>query len=104
MADEQRLNRIEEKLDSVVKESSELRGEIRQFMSNSTSYIGAVSANTSKVKVSLDEHKEDMNAHGMGVKKEIDGKFLGWVAIGATVLSGFGGVIGGAVHKLMSAK
>ena len=43
MSDEPRLNRIEAKLDKVVIDSSEFRGELRQFMANSDSFVKAVS-------------------------------------------------------------
>lgn len=102
MSDEARLNRIEGKLDSVVKESSELRGEIRQFMSNSQSYTAAVSMKAEGVRTMLDNHEKDPDAHGAGVKREIDGKVIGWATVGATILASFGGVIGAAMHKLWS--
>ncbi len=111
MSDEKRLDRIEEKLDSVVKESSELRGEIRQFMTNSASYTAAVSSKatqvgwdcdkkTEAVRASLEAHEKSPDAHGAGVKREIDGKIVGWATVAATALASCGGVIGWLVHKV----
>jgi hypothetical protein len=113
--DEERLNRLEDKLDGVVRESSELRGEIREFMKNASSYTAAVSAKatqvgwdcdkkTENVRTALDAHKTDADAHGAGVQRALDGKMLGWAGVGAGILAAFGGVIGGVVHKLWSAK
>lgn len=109
MSDEARLNRIEEKLDSVVRESSELRGEIRQFMGNSASYTAAVSVKaasvgvecdrkTEVVRAALDAHRTDPEAHGEGVRQRMDGKF--WTMM--TAIGGFSGLIGAFFHHVMS--
>lgn len=101
MPDEKRLDRIEEKLDGVVKESAELRGEIRQFTSNMKDYTDAVSVKAGKAMDALDVHEKDPDAHGAGVKREIDGKLVGWITAGAAVLGCFGGIVGSLVHKFM---
>lgn len=98
MPDEQRLNRIEDALNGEIKESATFRGELRQFMTNSDSFIKAVNSKVDRVNGSLVEHKDDINAHGAGVKKELDGKIVAWV----TAISGFAGIIGGVIHKVLS--
>lgn len=103
MADE-RLDRIEEKLDNEILASATFRGELRQFMVNSDSFVKAVSAKTSAVDRDLQDHKSDNDAHGAGVKREFDGKLIGWATVGATLIASFGGVIGGAIHKFWSSK
>lgn len=104
--EESRLNRIENKLDDVVRESSELRGEIRQFMTNSDSFVKAVSAKADKIDAAcrgvMDAHKADPDAHGAGIKREIDGKLVGWATLGVTVLASFGGIVGAIAHKVMT--
>lgn len=98
MPDEQRLNRIEDALTGEIKESATFRGELRQFMSNSDSFIKAVNAKADRINAAIVEHKDDQNAHGAGLKREFDGKIVAW----ATVISGFSGFIGAIAHKFFN--
>lgn len=98
MPDEQRLNRIEDALTGEIKESATFRGELRQFMSNSDSFIKAVNSKADRISSAIVEHKEDPNAHGAGVKRELDGKIVAWV----TAISGFAGIIGAVIHKALN--
>jgi len=104
MSDDNRLNRIEDKLDKMIETSALFQGEFRQFVSNSTSYVEAVSKKTDDIRVSLEAHKVDKDAHGAGVKRDIDTKLIGWAGVGATVMAGLAGFIGAEFHKLWSSK
>lgn len=114
MGDEPRLDRIEKKLDDEILASAEFRGELRQYMVSRDGYTKAVSAQvtsigamcdtkTTAVDKDLQDHKADSNAHGAGIKRDIDGKIIGWATLGVTLLASFGGVIGAAMHKFWSA-
>lgn len=98
MADEPRLDRIEEKLDSEILASATFRGELRQFMSNSDSYVKAVSAKAEVARKLLDDHKADLDAHGSGAKRQMTGGFLTTL----TAVGGFSGLIGAGFHWLMT--
>lgn len=100
--DEKRLDRIEGKFDIEAKENATFRGELRQFMSNTSDHIEAVSKKAGDAKAAVEAHEKDINAHGAGVKREVDGKMVAWVTAGAAVLSCFGGVIGALAHKIMT--
>lgn len=101
MADD-RVGRIESKLDKEVEASATFRGELRQFMASSDSYLRAVSIKAGETRVALDDHEKDPDAHGAGVRREIDGKIATWATIGATFMASCGGVIGWLAHKLGS--
>lgn len=101
MSDEKRLDRIEEKLDGEIQASATFRGELRQFMVSSSQYTSSVSAKADAIRESLEEHKTDKDSHGAGVKRELDGRAMGWVTVAATLIAGFAGAIGAAVHKAM---
>ena len=100
MGDDARLNRIEDKLDSEIQASATFRGELRQYMKGQTEYTDAVNAKASSIAAAVQAHKDDPDAHGAGVKRQIDVKVLGWAGVGATLLASFGGVIGAWAHKL----
>lgn len=102
MPDEKRIERIEDALNAEVKESATFRGELRQFMSNTDSFIKAVSAKAGDAQAAIQAHEKDPDAHGAGVKREIDGRFVGWATLGVTVLASFGGVIGALAHKIIT--
>ncbi len=93
MADEKRIVRIETKLDREIKESATFRGEHRQFMAALPTTIA------SAVHSAVEAHNSDMNAHGAGVKRDLDKKVVGWVTAGAAVLGIFSGAIGAGLHK-----
>lgn len=97
MPEEVRLDRIEKKLDDEIVASATFRGELRQFMVNSDSYSKAISTKADMIRGSLEAHEKDPNAHGAGIKREWDGKLVGWL----TALGGFSGVIGFLLHKMM---
>ena len=101
MDDEKRLD--EDALNTEIKESATFRGELRQFMSSTGGYIKGVSDKSDKLELKIEKHEVDPNAHGAGVKRDLDGKVMGYAAIGATILSCFGGVIGAFVHKMVTA-
>ena len=102
MAPEDRLNRIEEKLDKEITASAEFRGELRAYMAGAKEYTAAVSAKAGKAQDGLDAHEKDPNAHGAGVKREIDGKVLGWAGVAVGILTVFGGAVGAGIHKLFA--
>ena len=102
MSDEKRIERIEDALNAEVKESASFRGELRQFMSNTDSFIKAVSTKAGDAQAAVQAHEKDPNAHGAGIKRELDGKMVGWATFAVTALASFGGVIGALAHKVFS--
>lgn len=98
MPDEGRLDRIEEKLDNEILASATFRGELRQFMSNSDSFVKAVSSKADWARRALDEHKIDLDAHGSGAKRQMTGGFLTTL----TAVGGFSGLIGAGFHWFMT--
>lgn len=56
--------------------------------SNLKDYIGAVSANVSKVRDDLQVHKESSEAHGAGAARSNASSIAGWLAIGISVVVG----------------
>lgn len=96
-----RLDRLEDGFSAETKDNAEFRGEVRQFMPSLKEYIQAVSVKVGVVSSSLQSHKDDPDAHGAGVKREINGKFVAW----ATVISGLlGGAVEALVHKGITGK
>lgn len=81
---------IEDKFDKFANESSQFHGEVRQFMSNTMAYIGAVSENVKDTKKDLKEHIEDNNAHALGVREKGGDKWLSMVALGVAAIAAVG--------------
>ena len=79
-----------------VKENATFRGEVRSFITN------APQAMRSAATEAVEGHNRDKDAHGAGVKREIDGKVVAYVTAGAALLSCFAGAIGAAVHSAWS--
>ena len=93
-----RLERIEISLSGEIKESAEFRGELRQFIKNTDQRVNGVAEK-------LNLHIADQTAaHGAGVRSEINGRAMTWIAVIATLASGFLGAIGAEAHKLFSPK
>ncbi len=79
-----------------VKENATFRGEVRQFI------VSAPASMKSAAAEAIAAHNADKDAHGAGVKREIDKKVVGWAGVAATALTVFAGAIGAAVHKAWS--
>lgn len=108
---EDRLSRIEDKLDAEIQASATFRGRLEQYIKGQTEYTDAVSAKatavaaecdrkTADVRRSLDDHKVDAGAHGAGIRRDMDKRLMSWAAVAATALAAFGGVIEHGVEKL----
>jgi hypothetical protein len=66
---------VEDKLDKLAEVTHTFHGEVRQFMTNQTAYIGAVN---NKLNTHISEHREDeRDKNKIGLEK---------IAIGITVL------------------
>lgn len=95
--DDHRADRIEEKLDAEIVEAATARGELRQFMASTDSFIKAVSAKSDKVLEKLEEHNKDANAHEE-VRKGVVVRIVGWL----TAIGGCSGLIVAGFSWLMS--
>ncbi len=95
---EERLNRIETKLDDEIGKSAEFRGELRQFMENTDRYVKLVSGKSDKVeeKVIALEAKHDLR-----LKPLEDAKVYAAGALAGVGLLGFGWVA--KIHLLVKA-
>ena len=81
---EERLDRIENKVDKLVESSAGFHGEVRQFMKNQEAYVG-------KVNEKIDKHVEDHKESG----------FKGWSLIlaGIAALGGVGAAVAEFIKK-----
>ncbi len=78
---------IEGKLDSEIKESATFRGEVREYMKQTTGYIQAVSANQKATAAELKTHVGDTEtAHGAAVREKSSKAWVSWVALGMSAL------------------
>lgn len=72
------------KLDKIAEDVAATRADTR----NLKEYIQAVSTNVKEVRVDLQEHKENTEAHGMNVAVRSTGNIVSWLGLGVAAVVG----------------
>ena len=57
------------------------RGQVGEFMGNTTAYIGAVSKKADDIRNTQREHEIDVEAHGKSAEEKAGRNIHGWIAI-----------------------